>query len=174
MRTCDTPGEILTYTGKMFSPLNPRCEDICIEDIAHSLSNLCRFTGHTRHFYSVAQHCVRVSRLVPPEHALWGLLHDATEAYINDIALPLKMLDSYKHYREAEKHLSDCIMTAFNLPVEEPPEVKWADREACKQEGAAFMLNWKTPPEDINFAPFKIMLPGESKKIFLQRFRELW
>ncbi len=83
---------IATYTGKQFYPLDPRPEDVCLEDIAHSLSNLCRFTGHTDtdRFYSVAQHSVICSTIVAPEAALLALLHDAAEAYLGDISRPLK------------------------------------------------------------------------------------
>jgi uncharacterized protein len=81
---------ILTYTGRRFSPLAPRPEDVCIEDIAHALANKCRFTGHTQRFYSVAEHSVLVQSLVSPPYGLAALLHDAAEAYLPDIASPIK------------------------------------------------------------------------------------
>ena len=73
---------IQTYLGIQFWPLDPRPEEVMLFDIAHSLSNMCRFTGHCREFYSVAQHSVIVSQNVPREDAAWGLLHDASEAYM--------------------------------------------------------------------------------------------
>lgn len=79
-----------TRSARKFYLRSPSPDDVCIEDIAHALSQICRFTGHTSEFYSVAEHCVHVSRLVQPHHALWGLLHDAPEAYIGDISWPLK------------------------------------------------------------------------------------
>ena len=172
MRTCHEPGVILTYTGVKFTPMTPRIKDVRITDIAHALSQICRFTGHTSEFYSVAQHSLAVSYMVPQELALWGLLHDATETYLTDIALPLKVLPEYDFYRAAEKRLSDVIMTTFGLPVEEPPEVKAADREACKQEGATFLWNWSDYPEK-SFVPPSYEPPHEVREAFLERFHGL-
>lgn len=83
---------ILTYTGKVFSYDEIVPDMIDIRDIAHSLSQICRYTGHTRLFYSVAQHSLLVSEKLPggPAEKLVGLLHDAAEAYTNDLASPLK------------------------------------------------------------------------------------
>lgn len=79
-----------TYTGKQFYPLAPLVEDIDPVDIAHSLAMQCRYNGHCKDFYSVAEHCVLMSHFVPEEYALHALLHDATEAYIGDMVRPLK------------------------------------------------------------------------------------
>src|SRR5258708_302056 len=79
-----------TYTGRAYWPADPRAEDVCIEDIAHALSLLCRYTGHCKRFYSVAEHSILISQVVPPEYAFFGLMHDAQEAYINDLARPIK------------------------------------------------------------------------------------
>ena len=90
-----------TYTGVQFFPLDPRPEDVRIEDIAHALALQCRFAGHCRVPYSVAEHSVRVSWVVektaaedgnsdPRSWALAGLLHDASEAYCVDVPRPIK------------------------------------------------------------------------------------
>jgi len=83
---------IQTISGKQFNFSNIEPEAICLEDIAHSLSNICRFNGHTKSFYSVAEHCVVMSYLVPAEAQAGALMHDAGEAYIGDISTPLKNL----------------------------------------------------------------------------------
>jgi len=97
-------GWFLTASGKRFWPLDPRPEDICIEDIAHALSHICRFGGHVREPYSVAQHSVIVSMIVKPENALYGLLHDAAEAYAGDMVRPLKR--GMPAYRSIESAVS--------------------------------------------------------------------
>jgi hypothetical protein len=120
---------IETYTGKRFYPLNARKEDICITDIAHALSNQCRFSGHTRRFYSVAEHSVHVSLVVADrggsfEDQLWGLLHDASEAYLVDLPTPLKKDPVFGFvYRAAERALTKAIAEAFDLEGHEPPGI---------------------------------------------------
>lgn len=101
---------IYTFTGKRFYPLDPRVEDFDIEDIAHSLANSCRFTGHVRKFYSVAEHAVRMSNEALKEglgadEAFVALMHDASEAYLVDVPRPIKAEPYfgalYKKYEEA-------------------------------------------------------------------------
>lgn len=94
-----TPNCIRTFTGKYINPANPNPELICIEDIAHALSMQPRFGGHLPVFYSVAQHCCRVSFLVPDHLRLPALMHDASEAYLIDVPKPIKsQLSEYKEY----------------------------------------------------------------------------
>jgi hypothetical protein len=85
------PTWMQTYSGRAFDLLNPDSEAICIEDIAHHLSLINRYTGASRKGISVAQHCVRVGMLLPPYLRLAGLLHDAAEAYTGDWSSPLKV-----------------------------------------------------------------------------------
>lgn len=96
---------IQTYTGKLVDPFALRVSDVCIEDVAHALSNICRFNGHCRFHYSVAQHCVYAVRqaryeTVDPHALLWVLLHDAAEAYMGDVPRPIKR--TWPGYAEAE------------------------------------------------------------------------
>lgn len=121
---------IRTYTGRKFWPLDPDSSDVAVEDIAHALSQLCRFTGHTREFYSVAQHSVLASKrleAVSADHAMFGLLHDASEAYLLDLARPVKHDPAMTFYRVKESILQRVIYNAFALFSEEPPEVKAVD-----------------------------------------------
>lgn len=89
-RTMPIGSWFVTSAGRRFFPLAPRADDVTIDDIAHALSHVCRYGGHCREFYSVAQHSVHVSRLVPPRLAFHGLMHDAAEAYVGDMVRPLK------------------------------------------------------------------------------------
>lgn len=110
---------IQTYTGAQFWPLDPRPSEVRTEDIAHALSMQCRFAGHCRVFYSVAEHSVRVSQLLrawghPPLAQLAGLLHDASEAYLVDVPRPLK--PHLPGYSEIERRVMDAICERFGLP----------------------------------------------------------
>jgi hypothetical protein len=110
----------------------PHPGDIRIDDIAHALSMLCRFGGHCNTFYSVAEHSVLVSQVVPQEFALQGLLHDATEAYIVDVPRPLKrLLPEYKTY---EGKVWRCIADCFALPHELDDSVHVADNAVLLRE----------------------------------------
>lgn len=106
---------INTLSGKHLDFTNISPDSICIEDIAAALSNICRFTGHLEEFYSVAQHSVRVSYLVPPEFALEALMHDAAEAYCNDISSPLKAL--LPEYRVIEDRIEAVIRSKFHTAL---------------------------------------------------------
>ena len=136
--------EIVTYTGKIFDLLNPKPEMVCIEDIAHSLAYQCRYTGHTRFFHSVAQHCVLMAENSElPGDPLKKLLHDASEAYISDISRPLKNLLCVKipqlapmavsidrrftPVRAFEDTITEVIGQALGVDLSHSAEVKEAD-----------------------------------------------
>jgi hypothetical protein len=135
---------IQTRSGKKFFPLKPMLEDIVLSDIAHALSNICRYTGHVSRFYSVGEHSVRVSRRVlaltnDPELSLWGLMHDASEAYLADIARPVKHQTEMTGYRVAEHRLQQVICQRFGLPLEEPKVIHQADVELLSTEAHELM-----------------------------------
>lgn len=124
---------LLTYPNRqMFDLLAPDPATIYPEDIATSLSHLCRFTGHVRQFYSVGQHCLLVAHLLPRELKFFGLMHDAHEAYVNDLATPHKGLCA--GYRATEDLAWAAVAERFGLPLTLPPEVKHADLVALGME----------------------------------------
>src|SRR6266496_2381942 len=135
-------GLIETYTGRTINPLDPDPGSIFIDDIAHSLANQCRFTGHTRNFYSVAQHCVLVADVVQDETLkLTALLHDASEAYLSDIARPVKMMPRFGDlYREYEEGLEQAIAKHFSLEWPWPKEIKEADNILLRAEQINLMF----------------------------------
>jgi hypothetical protein len=119
---------IQTASGGVFHILEPRQNEILITDIAHALGMMCRFTGHVRRFYSVAEHCVHASRIVPPQDALWALLHDSPEAYIADLNRPLKHFTAVGGvYKTVEETIMNAICTKFQLPFMQPQTVHEAD-----------------------------------------------
>ena len=137
-----------TYTGRQFWPMDPRPDEVHIADIAHALSQLCRYNGHTRTHYSVAEHCVHLSYAVSAEHTLWALLHDATEAYVGDMVRPLKR--HMPEYSAVEDHLMTVIAERFSLPGERiPDEVSMADTRIIIDEKEALMgpepADWGLP-----------------------------
>lgn len=169
---------IPTYLGGAFYPLDPQPGDVHIEDIAHHLSNICRFTGATSAHYSVAQHSVLVSLHVPPPDALWGLLHDASEAYINDMSRPLKRQAVMLPYRSIEDRLMECIANRFGLHGDVPDSVHRADMECClteKRDLLTSRMSWRTWEAGFETWPEKITpwLPQIAERRFLDRFETL-
>ncbi len=167
-----------TYKGIDFYPFDPKPEEIDIEDIAHALSLQCRYAGHCRFHYSIAQHSIYVSQCVPKLDALWGLLHDASEAYLVDLPRPIKNFSLLGvEYRVIEANLMACITKRFGLEGEMPLSVKHADERVLATEKRDIMppcgRDW-----DLGFAPVKGLhiaswsdMAAESK--FMERFREL-
>lgn len=167
---------IQTYTGIRFTPTNPVVSSIVISDIAHSLSMQCRFSGHVKKFYSVAQHSVLVSYLCDEKDALWGLLHDASEAYLVDVPRPIKRSGKFDAYLEFETRMQGAICERFDLPKEEPVSVKNADKRMLSTEARDLMgplhADWVNPTEPL---PFKIepLSQQDAKNLFMKRFYEL-
>lgn len=161
---------ITTYTGGKFHYLEPSPDEIHIEDIAHHLSLLCRFTGACKSFYSVAEHSMRVARLLPPELKLAGLLHDASEAYLNDISRPVK----YSHkLHETEQLISKVVADKFSVDIFHP-EVKKADDTLIATEARDLMPNtdtWAKLPDPLVSIIVPIS-PTTAEMYFHMRFKE--
>lgn len=186
---------IQTYTGRQFWPLDPRPEDVCIEDIAHALALKCRFTGHTKVFYSVAEHCVRMSHIVPAELAMAALLHDAAEAYLPDVARPVKrhcgfylpeqsrrvLEGRFASFDEVEARLMVAIVDGLTLPrcvAQMTDELKTADLVMLATERRDLMA---PPPrpwiERENIKPLGEQIrpwsPYIAELMFLDRFSDV-
>ena len=165
---------IVVGSGRVIDLETIEPEDISIVDIGHALSNTCRWLGHCNHFYSVAQHSVLVSRHVPPEYALWGLLHDAAEAYLTDFPAPIKSM--FPAYKALEDKVMKAICQWADLPIEEPYEVKLIDRRLRVTESITLGLHphlWG----GLDVEPLPIFLQAEpccvAKDMFFERWREL-
>jgi len=140
-----------TFSGGRFWVLDPRADEIHIEDLAHHLALECRFGKTCRTFYSVAQHCVLASYLVAPENAMWALLHDAAEAYLGDLPRPIKQLPEMAAYRAAEAAIMLKVCERFGLPAETPADVKVVDEVMLSTEARdiassrADIRTWRLP-----------------------------
>lgn len=166
---------ILLRGGTYFDFLAPEQSEFTIEDVAHSLSNICRFAGHCGQFYSVAQHSVYVSQAVPREHALAGLMHDAVEFVVGDMPKPLK--DLLPEYSAIEKRIEAVVLARFGIELPLPSCIKEADVVMLATEQSQLMRNrddWDytrgRQPLDM-FIPY--MAPDVARSFFLKRFREL-
>lgn len=172
---------IQTFSGLRFDLLDPKPSMICLEDIAHALSLICRFTGHTRRHYSVAQHSVLVAVIAhdsvcgaktQADIFRQGLMHDAAEAYIGDISTPLKRL--LPRAKEIEAGIWLAIAKRFRLPAELDPIIKAADIRALVTERrdllGASLQPWDASIEAILPMPAEIRRwsPKESRKMFLE------
>ena len=174
MRTKQTKTCIAIYNGDYFDISNPEGHDFDIDVIAHSLSRLCRFTGHTTRHYSVAEHSVLVSRLVPTYLAFDALMHDAAEAYLGDVSSPLKAM--LPEYKVIEARVEKAIADHFGLRYPMPIEVKHADKQLYRQE-IKQITNGKDALWHTDEPEVKVMIAGmqakDAKNFFLHRFYEL-
>lgn len=165
---------IETYTGRRFCPLDPRPEDVCLTDIVWALSQKCRYTGHCATFFSVAEHSVLVSRLVPAEAKLWGLLHDAAEAYLPDVARPIKR--SLAGFEAIEERVLRAIAEALGLPWPVPDVVWEADTIALATEKPVLFPSspneWNLGVEAADL-PVRCLSPIAARAAFLERFTVL-
>lgn len=178
-----------THSGLRFYPLDPRPEDIRIEDIAHALSHICRFNGHCARFYSVAEHSLMVAREVykatagHPQQALLTLTalnHDDSEAYLCDVPRPLKRLNEMTAYRDAERQTEIVLAQKFGLIFPLPLLIKHIDERALMTERRDLVPNTHLAGWTGNVvAPFEdkisshAPLASDIRQAFLDLFEEL-
>jgi hypothetical protein len=164
---------IRTFSGIQFPILEPQKECLSIVDIAHHLSNICRFTGATKFHYSVAQHCFVGSYLVAKEFAFEFLMHDAPEAYINDISRPLKYAHDMSGYRLLESIHWSNIAVRWGLPILHSAEVKLVDNRLCATEGVLLLRDYNPNTEPYGDVQLIKMAPEQAEQAFMRRYSEL-
>jgi uncharacterized protein len=184
---------IQMYSGGKFFPLDPKPEDVKIDDIAHALSNVCRFAGQVKRHHSVAIHSVNVSCLLENIHGkeatdlcLLGLLHDAPEAYFGDIPQPVKK--AIPDFEAIEDRLMSAVATALMPGIDLEPLWKYVHEadiaNLCAEAHELFDEvhdNWtesylKLIPENVRM-PWHWLQLGlhqyEAERRFIQRYKEL-
>lgn len=171
----------MTYTGRIIYPLEFKVEDVCIEDIAHAAAFQCRYAGHTKRHYSVAEHCVHVSRFVNWEDRQEALLHDAAEAYIQDMLMGLKHSGVMEPYRQLEKKIEATINQVFGVAStpETRARIKAIDTRIVMDETKAMMFDcapfWEARE---GLEPLGATIMGlnnvDAEVFFLRRFSMLY
>ena len=169
-----------TYKGIRFYPSAPQMDEIDIEDIGHALANVCRFGGHVKEYYSVAQHSVIVSNIIKPGFEKEGLLHDAPEAYIGDMVRPIKRVSEVgKAFKKVENIVAAAIMEKFGVGALDSDEVQIADDTILAMEARDILhgtKGWTLIRKDITPLDWTIkpLPPKEAEKLFMNRYYELF
>lgn len=176
---------VVTASGAKFFINEQNVTDIPIRDVAHAISMNVRFNGHINKFYSVGEHCLNVSRLVPEKYALWGLVHDVTEAFVPDIPRPFKsLLNGFKEY---EDKIGKAYADALELEWPMPKEVHEVDKHIVAVEAQqlfdvppewtkAYDTEWIDSLARENAWPLYEYLGGKPEEIeeeWIERFNEL-
>ncbi len=168
-----TPTYVHTHSGRMLSLIDPQPEDITLLDLAHGLSHVCRYSGQTRQFYSVAEHSILVSGMVPIGLRLAGLLHDACEAYVTDIPAPLKQF--LPQYKEFEERVQSAIDAKFGIKRsdEDRDVIKISDVQVRLIESGSpklFLYPFEEYRDDSKIYPLS---SSEAKSLFIEKFNYL-
>lgn len=173
---------ISLLSGGQFNYNKPEESDVTIEDIASALSNVCRFSGHLPRFYSVAQHLVNTSRIVPTNLAYTGLMHDTAEAFTNDLPTPLKWY--LPIFKELETNIESAMGDRFGFEYPYPSEIKHADtimlileKLYVKEDHSIWPLyeDWTHERVEpyLGLVDLDSWQPRRAKREFLERFWEL-
>lgn len=171
-----------TFTGRAVDLLDPAPDSICLDDIAHALARICRYTGHVAaDHYSVAQHCVLVSYACDPVDAFEGLMHDAPEAYVGDVAQPIKqamraLAGGASAYDALEERIERAIARRFGLRYPHPASVKRADLVLLATE-ARDLMHEPPRPWGLPYPPLldrvRPVPTDVAERMFRGRFAEL-
>lgn len=173
---------ISLLSGGTFNYNTPEDSDVTIDDIASAVSNVCRFSGHLPRFYSVGQHLVNTSYIVPPEHAFTALMHDTAEAFTNDLPTPLKW--ALPIFKELEVKIESAMGNKFGFQYPYPPEVKEADtvmlmleKYYVKEDASVWPLYERYTKDYVegyrNLVDLDSWQPRRAKREFLERYEEL-
>lgn len=175
--------QITTYSGRQFFINRATVDDIYIEDIAHGLSNVCRYVGQCKTFYSVAEHSVRMAEMswgTPMK--LLALLHDAAEAYLGDVSTEVK--HCLPTYMEMETRLTYVIFDRYSIrhcPLMnfDIDSVKYIDAAIRTPEVTSLFptqKHWKFSWTKIEYAYGHIRpwSPKKAERKFLKMFKELY
>ena len=176
-----------TYTGKKFDYKNLNRDNICIEDIAHALSQICRFGGHCNRFYSVAEHSVLLCRFFErqdkDELAKYALLHDAAEAYVGDMVYPLRCVMPMEH-KKLETTILNLIMSKYGVSfsgdaASAVEEINMADKRLTQAEARELNSRWNVDewhPQGLHPLSVNIKCwgPFQAKDRFLEAFKQLF
>tara|TARA_Y100000310_G_C20700591_1_gene829508 strand:- start:2114 stop:2668 length:555 start_codon:yes stop_codon:yes gene_type:complete len=172
---------IQIFSGRQFYPLEPRVEDVDIKDIAHALAMKCRFNGHCLKFYSIAEHSVRVANLLEEDGyiapiPLWGLIHDAGEAYLADVPRPIKK--GIPFFNELETKVLNVIVEALGIDRLELKDVKIlknADNVLLATEKRDLMgeppAKWMALPHPLA-CPICPLSPELSEIVFMEKWED--
>lgn len=174
---------IRTFSGVEFHFLDPDPDEILLVDIAHALSNNCRFTGHVSRHYSVGEHSIIASEVIEDQSlALEALLHDASEAYMVDMPKPMKQafenILGITAFQDMEDNITNAIREKFGLPLGEMhPLVKEVDNRLCRTEIENLMppaMIWLLGDyEAYPASVLKGLTPEEAKVCFIDRCVDL-
>lgn len=181
---------IRTISGKNFDIYQLTPDSFDIESISHGLSNTCRFSGQCKRFYSVAEHSCRISIHVYDiltqegqlnkkeilKASLWGLLHDASEAFLPDMPSPFKKLPELTGFRQLEDKIMAMVAQKFNLPLDMPDIVKQCDSRIIVNESSSLMVGqWPEQDEPLNDdnMPEYGLPPTQAKEWFLEIYEHL-
>lgn len=166
-----------TYTGGDFYPLDPDPGAVNLSDIANGLANTCRYAGQCQFYYSVATHSLYVSEELAEQGGklqLYGLLHDAAEAYVSDVPRPVKR--ELEKFERIETDVLDAVWTGLDIPA--PTDQQWemvmeADDRLFRYEADTLLAEFEpstVPDLSYELSPCS---PATVRKQFLDRAREL-